>query len=78
MAMAPIDAAKIFLGYLLYCNASVKEREAGLYESPIQNKKELDKAVAILKECRLPPEDIIDDLPGGYMMYAAVSAARRW
>jgi len=75
--MAPYDAAKIFLGNLLYINASVGERERGLY-APNCTKEEFDQAINVLKSHRLPPEDILDVLPGGYMMYAAVSAAMRW
>lgn len=76
--MTPFDAAKLFLGHLLYINATVSERERGLYSSPLTDQAELDQAVGLLKEQRLPPEDLVGHLPGGYMMYAAISAAKRW
>lgn len=75
--MAPYDAAKIFLGHLLYVNASVAERDKGLY-APNCTSEEFNQAVEILKNHHLPPRDIMSDIPGGYMMYAAISAAREW
>lgn len=75
--MSPIDAAKIFLGELLYRNATIKERERGLY-APSSTSDEFNKAVKILKECKFPPEDMVEHIPGGYMMCAAIHAARKW
>ncbi|MGW8177510.1 MAG: hypothetical protein ACWGQW_01770 [bacterium] len=75
--MTPFDAAKVFLGNLLYINASVLERDKGLYP-PNHTEDEFHQAIGVLKGASLPPEDLIDKLPGGYMLYAAISAARRW
>jgi hypothetical protein len=76
--MSPFEAAKIFLGHILYVNASVKQREAGLYEDPLEHVDDFSESIKVLKEHRLPPDDLLDRLPGGYMMYAAVSAAKKW
>jgi len=75
--MSPRDAAKIFLGELLYRNASVTQRDRGLYERP-GTSVEFEESVKVLKDMPLPPEDLIDSLPGGYMMYAAISAVKKW
>ena len=75
--MTPYEAAKIFLSRLLYVNASVAERDRNLYEFG-HTVEEFYKSIKILKGANLPPADMIGDLPYGYMMFAAISAARIW
>lgn len=73
--MSCFNAAKIFLGHLLYLNATVKERKKGLY-SPNCMDAGFNEAVKILKEFkRLPSKP--EHISGGYMIIAAISAAKR-
>lgn len=73
--MSTFRAAKIFLGHLLYLNASVIEREKGLYASNC-SENEFKEAIEILKSFGDEPE--LSEIPGGFIILAAMAAAKEW
>jgi len=75
--MSAFDAAKVFLGHLLYLNASVRERKRGLY-APNCSEDEFQEALKILKKFRNRKPNEPEEIPGGYIILAAIAAAREW
>jgi hypothetical protein len=75
--MSTFDAAKLFLGHLLYLNASVRERKRGLY-APNCSEDEFREAVEILKKFRNGKQNEPNEIAGGYIILAALAAAKEW
>ena len=71
------DASKFFLRRLLYYNASFDELNRGLYFNCTDS--EFENAINILKENeQFIDEEIIFQMHGGYMIYAALCSAKKW
>lgn len=75
--MSAFNAAKVFLGHLLYINASVRERKRGLYASNC-SEDEFQEALMTLKKFRNREPSEPSEIPGGFIILAAIAAAREW